>query len=68
MIFKAQVFEGLTGPVEFEANGNRKNYKIGVYNLEMNSRLAKVRFSEYNEGLIPLIILMSFKKDWVLFE
>jgi hypothetical protein len=38
----AQVFEGLTGPIAFEANGNRKNYRIGIYNLEMNSRLSKV--------------------------
>jgi len=45
------MYEGLTGPIAFEANGNRKNVKIGIYNLELNSRVNKVGLYSSEFGL-----------------
>jgi len=68
------MYEGLTGPIAFEANGNRKNVKIGIYNLELNSRVNKVGLYSSEFGLKmnekksnnPLRTTISRKKKIVI--
>ena len=35
-------FEGLTGPISFDANGKRTNYTIDIYRSSFNMPLTKV--------------------------
>jgi hypothetical protein len=37
-------FEGLTGPINFDSNGNRVNYTINIHRVALNMPLAKVNF------------------------
>ena len=36
-------FEGLTGPINFDSNGNRVNYTIDIHRVALNMAIAKVK-------------------------
>ena len=42
LVAQIQSFEGLTGPIAFDANGTRVNYTINIHRLALNMPLAKV--------------------------
>ena len=42
MILTLKEYEGLTGPVSFDETGRRKNYKINIYQVELNKPFTRV--------------------------
>lgn len=40
-------FEGLTGPINFDANGYRVNYTIDIHRVALNMAIAKVFFTKF---------------------
>jgi len=60
-------FEGVTGPIQFDRQGYRRNYTLDILEMTFNSRPKKVRFYAYVYGVrFKSKFKSNFDRHWFL--